>query len=338
MKRIAALGLFLVALSVHLQAQHPQVRIHNSKLRLTVYTPDPQNGFYRATRFEWGGAICDLEFAGHHLYRPWFNSVDSSVRDVKFESRQIVVGPNTAMCGPAEEFQTPIGYNTAQPGGTFLKIGVGILRKPNDHRYFFGTRFEIVNGGKWTVRHTARSVTSRQVLGGPNSNYGYIYTKTIRMVGNKSQIVIEHSLKNTGKLPLQTRLYDHNFFTVDGLGVGPADSVKVLYNIEPSRPPNPVFAKIDGNRAFYIAPITGEARVAWGMQGFSNVVADYSFTVTNSAAPVQVRIQGDRPLVDASVWSIRSVFAVEPFIQIKADPGQTFTWSYTYTYSIPAGK
>ena len=335
MKRIAALGLCLLAVSAHLKGQPTQVRIHNQQLRLTIYTPDPQNGFYRATRFEWGGAICDLEFAGHHLYRPWYNSVDPSVLDVKFEGRQIVVGPNAAMCGPAEEFQTPIGYDTAKPGETFLKIGVGILRKPNNNRYFFGTHFEIVDGGRWTVRHTSRSVTSRQVLGGPKSKYGYIYTKTIRLVGDKSQLIIEHTLKNTGKAPLETALYDHNFFTVDGLNVGPADSVKVLYAIKPARLPNPAFAKVEENRAFYVAPVTGENRVAWGLQGFSNEPRDYDFTVTNTAAPVQVHFEGNRPLIDAAVWSIRSVFAVEPFIQIKADPGQTFTWSYTYTYSIP---
>ena len=338
MKRIAALGLCLIGLCVPLRAQPPQVQIHNKQLRLTVYTPDPQNGFYRATRFEWGGAICDLKFAGHHLYRPWFNSVDASVRDVKFDGDKIIVGPNTAMCGPAEEFQTPIGYDSAKPGDTFLKIGVGLLRKADNNRYFFGTQFQIVDGGSWTVRHTSRSVTSRQVLGGPGDKYGYVYTKTIRLVGNRSQIVIEHTLKNTGKTPLDARLYDHNFFTVDGLNVGPADSVKVLYAIKPARLPNPAFANVEGNKAFYVAPVTGENRVAWGLQGFSNEPRDYDFTVTNTAAPVQVHFQGNRPLINAVAWSIRSIFAVEPFIQIKADPGQTFTWSYTYTYSIPAKK
>lgn len=336
MKRFAAIGLCLIAFCLQLNAQPPQVQIHNKQLRLTIYTPNPKDGFYRATRFEWGGAICDLEFAGHHLYRPWFNSVDPTERDVKFEGDQIIVGPNTAMCGPAEEFQTPIDYDTAKPGDTFLKIGVGILRKEKEQRYFFGTHFDIVDGGKWTVHHTSNSVTSQQVLGGPGSKYGYIYTKTIRLVGNTSQIVIEHTLKNTGTTPLDARLYDHNFFTVDGLGVGPADSVQVPYDIKTTRQPNPAFAKIEGNKAYYIAPITGDNRVSYGLQGFSDDAKDYNFTVTNTAAPVQVHIQGNRPLVNAIAWSIRSIFAVEPFIQIKADPGQEFTWSYTYTYSIPA--
>jgi hypothetical protein len=36
------------------------------------------------------------------------------------------------------------------------------------------------------------------------------------------------------------------------------------------------------------------------------------------------------------VWSIRPVVAVEPFIEVAADPGKTFTWKSTYTfYTLP---
>ena len=49
---------------------------------------------------------------------------------------------------------------------------------------------------------------------------------------------------------------------------------------------------------------------------------------------VTVGVKGDRPLVDASVWSINPVIAVEPFIRVDAQPGGEFRWRYTYTYSI----
>jgi hypothetical protein len=335
MKRIAAAGLFLAALSGVTAAQPPQAEIHNKELRLTIYLPDSQNGFYRDTRFDWSGVIGNLDFSGHHLYRPWFSSVDPSVHDFIYKDSGIVAGVNTAMTGPAEEFQEPIGYANAKPGDNFLKIGVGLLRKADDTPYFFGKHFDIVDGGLWTVRKTSHSITFEQVLGGAGSDYGYVYTKTIRLVGNGSQFVIDHHLKNTGKLPLATRLYDHNFLTVDGLGVGTADSVTVPYDIQPTQPPNSKFVHIDGKTASYVADLQGQDRVAFGLQGFSGDAKDYNFIVVNRAAPVQVEIAGDRPLVDASVWSIRSILAVEPFIDIHADPGKDMSWSYTYTYSIP---
>ena len=48
---------------------------------MKVFVPDAQKGFYRATRFDWSGAIGDMEFAGHHIYHPWFQTVDPAVRD-----------------------------------------------------------------------------------------------------------------------------------------------------------------------------------------------------------------------------------------------------------------
>ena len=49
--------------------------------------------------------------------------------------------------------------------------------------------------------------------------------------------------------------------------------------------------------------------------------------------PPQLR---DQPLANLSLWSIRSVMAVEPFIDIAAEPGKEFSWKYTYSYySVP---
>jgi hypothetical protein len=329
---IVMLGLFLAAVSAHSQTDAPHAEIKNKQLKATIYLPG-DNQFYKGVRFDWSGWIGDLEFQGHHLYRPWFQSVDPSVRDVSYKGDDIVVGPNTAMTGPAEEFQQPVGYDTAKPGETFLKIGVGILRKDNNDRYAFSTHFDIVDGGKWTVHSTSKSVTTEQVLGGPDKDYGYVYTKTIRLVGDTNQMVIEHHLKNTGKLPLVSRVYDHNFLTIDGLGVGSADSVTAGYDIHSTRPADAKFARIDGKTATYVSDLKGEDRVSFGLEGFSGDAKDYDYTVKNQAANVQVHIVGDHPVVNAMVWSIRSILAVEPFIQVQADPGKDFSWTYTYTYS-----
>lgn len=333
MKRIVALGVALTALCVTTcGAEPPQLQIKNKQLRLKLYVPDAKNGFYIATRFDWSGVIADLEFSGHHLYQPWFNSVDPAVRDVGYTDAGIVVGPNTAMTGPVEEFQTPIGYDTAKAGETFLKVGVGLLRKADDTPYQFAKHFDLVDSGKWTTHSTANSVTFEQTLGGQGDQYAYVYTKTIRLVGDKSELVIEHKLTNVGKTPISTKLYDHNFLTIDGAQIGAGYSVSVPYPIQPTRPPNAKFVTIDGSTASYIADLTGQDRVSFGLQGFSSNVKDFHFEISSQSAKVRVTITGDRPLVDASVWSIRSVLAVEPFIDIAADPGKEATWSYTYSY------
>lgn len=333
MTRMIWLALGLAALTVPaMGAEPPQAQIQNKQLRLKIYLPDAKDGFYRGTRFDWSGVIGDLEFAGHHLYQPWFASTDASVRDFIYKDADIIAAPNSAMTGPVEEFQAPIGYDTAKPGENFLKVGVGILRKADDTPYQFGKHFDLVDGGKWTVTKTKTSVTFQQVLGDGKSDYGYVYTKTIRLVGETNALVIEHRLRNTGKLPIRSKVYDHNFLTMDGLGVGSAYSIQVPYKIESKRLPDAKFARIDGSTAEYVADLQGQDRVQFGLEGFSAEAKDYDFRIVNKAAKLQVRMVGDRPLVGASLWSIRDVMAVEPFIDVAADPGKEMLWSYTYTY------
>lgn len=109
--------------------------------------------------------------------------------------------------------------------------------------------------------------------------------------------------------------------------------MSVPYDIHSTRPPDAKFAKIDGKTASYIADLQGEDRVSFLLDGYSSDPMDYDFTIKNDAAKVQVRIQGDHPLVNAMLWSIRAVMAVEPFIAVQADPGKDFSWNLTYTYS-----
>jgi hypothetical protein len=51
-----------------------------------------------------------------------------------------------------------------------------------------------------------------------------------------------------------------------------------------------------------------------------------------------MRITADRPLFSESLWSIRTVLAMEPFVSMSIEPGNEFTWKSTYNYyTLPAG-
>ena len=45
-----------------------------------------------------------------------------------------------------------------------------------------------------------------------------------------------------------------------------------------------------------------------------------------------MRITGDRPLSHENLWSIRTVLAIEPFIEMTIDPGKEWTWKISYDY------
>ena len=109
-------------------ATSPEATISNKQVRVKMYLPDPANGFYKGARFDWSGIISSVGFAGHTFYGQWFSKVDPTVRDVSYKDDDILVSVNTsAVEGPAQEFQTPLGYDNAKEGDRFVKIGVGVL-------------------------------------------------------------------------------------------------------------------------------------------------------------------------------------------------------------------
>src|SRR5579863_9190772 len=141
-------------------AEPPQAELKNGSLRVKLFLPDRASGFYRATRFDWSGMIETVEYGGHRFYGRWFQGTDPAVRDFEYRGADIIAGPNTSATGPAEEFNTndkALGFDEAKTGGTFLKIGVGVLRRPDDRDYDHFRLYEIVDPGKWTNRTTGTS-------------------------------------------------------------------------------------------------------------------------------------------------------------------------------------
>jgi hypothetical protein len=254
------------------------------------------------------------------------------VLDFAFRDRDVVAGTASAATGPVEEFKTPLGYDAAMLGGTFVKVGVGVLRKGDDASYSSYKAYDLVDTGKWSVRQTVGSIVFTQILDNPASEYRYIYTKTVRLMPGKPQMTIEHTLRNTGSKVIHTNLYNHNFLRVDGGTVGPHLTAIFPFEIKPASAPDPQFARLDAHRLLYLKNLQGKDEVSAVIEGFGSSPSDYDIRTEDRKAGAGVRIRGDRPLVRLSVWSIRSVMAVEPFIEIAVEPGKEFHWKYTYDY------
>jgi hypothetical protein len=313
-------------------APFPEAQISNRHIKAKLYLPDAQRGFYRSTRFDWSGVIASLEYNGHQYYGPWFTGSDPSVRDFVYRDADILVSPQSGVVGPAEEFQRPQGYSTAKAGETFVKIGVGVLRKNDDTPYSAYNTYEIVDAGKWSSRPAADSVEFSQELSDPRSGYGYLYRKAVRLTAGRPELVIEHSLQNTGRVPLDANQYNHNFLVLDRAPTGPEFTISATFQIQATRPPDPKLAEIRGNRIVYLKRLEGEERVTFGIQGFDKEPKAYDFRVESRRTGAGVRVTSDRPPVSIGFWSIRSVISVEPFVDVSTEPGKTTTWKYVYTY------
>jgi hypothetical protein len=331
------LGVMLFA-STAAASDFPQARISNGQITATVFLPDSVKGYYRSTRFDWSGAVNSLQFKGHEYYGIWFDGVDPKVINKDFPDGKIINGPPGALYGPVNEFQTPLGWNEATPGGTFIKIGVGVLRR-GDGTYNRFVPYDIVNTGKWSIKRHKNSIEFQQEISDPSSGYAYIYRKVVRLEQGKPNMVIEHSLKNTGEKEIKSNVYNHNFVVLDKQTPGPDFTFKVPFDIKPMRPPDKALAEVRGNQVVLMKQLSGSEEVAMPFRGFGDSAMDNETIIENHKLGAGLKITGDRPLSMTVFWSIRTVLAVEPYIAIDVQPGAEFTWKDMYEYyTLPSQK
>lgn len=312
----------------------PQAEISNGELRVKLYLPDARHGYYRGTRFDWSGVVSALEYKGHNYYGPWYNRIDPRVHDFQYEGEEIVASTCSGVTGPAEEFQTnrsALGFDEAKVGGTFIKIGVGVLRK-DKAEYDFVEQYEIVDPGKWTVKTHRDSVEFSQDLSDPATGYGYIYRKTVRLIAGKPEMVLEHSLKNTGRRAIHSSVYNHNFLVLDHQPAGTDFSLTLPFQIHSSQPPSKDLAEIRGNQFVFLKTLANREVVYAPLLGFSDSPKDNEIRIENRRVGAGMLIRGNRPLSSLSLWSIRRVLSVEPFIAMSIEPGSEFTWDVAYEY------
>jgi hypothetical protein len=253
------------------------------------------------------------------------------VRDFLWQNGQVTVSPVSGAPGPMEEFGT-IGFDEAGDGGRFLKIGVGILKRTTP-TYDFVHLYPVLNEGKRSFSATKTSVRFTHDLADKETGYGYAYVKTVRLVPGKPQMVIEHVLKNTGKKPIETAVYCHNFLT---LGTGNENvTISAPFNISADKPFAPDAAEVSGKTIRYLRAVKEGESVTSPITGFGSSVSDYDFKVTNTKTGFGQRIRADQPLSRINFWSIRTNVSWEPYIAISLKPGETKRWTYTYDYFGP---
>lgn len=314
--KASAVILLFVLCSFLRDNEAPQAKISNGLINATLYLPDKKSGYYRAARFDWAGQISELTYKGHSYFGQWFEKYDPYIHD--------------AIMGPVEAFD-PIGYTETSKGGTFVKIGVGALEKTDDKDYFFANSYKLINPGKWQVKSASNKIRFTHTLN--DTTVSYVYTKTVVLTPGKPELVLMHTIKNTGSRTIETNAMNHNFFVIDKQVSGP--DFETSFRFEPSveESSEPRSASISGKQIlledgdpkgknFYLGPITG----------YSQDSTDYDITVRNKKTGAWVNIKADKPFSRLAFWATVKTVCPEPFIHVKADPGKEFSWNITYTF------
>ncbi|MEO6453142.1 MAG: hypothetical protein ABIN97_03675 [Ginsengibacter sp.] len=320
MKKIYIIGtlFFLFIIGAKPYDQFPQAEITNGLIKARLYPPDTKNGYYRASRFDWSGVMPELEFQGHSYFGQWYEKYSPMLHD--------------AIMGPVEDF-LPVGYDEVKPGDSFLKIGIGIVTKPEEPKYSIVTPYQLINPGTWKVKKKADWVEFIQTL--RDNEYAYKYSKKIQLTKGKPEMVLSHSLKNTGKQTIETDVYNHNFFVMDNSPIGIGYVVKFPFNLVGEAQGKGDFGKIQNDQIVFLKALSKNDHLYYqSLKGFSDSVKDYDISIENHKTGAAVRITSDHPLSRLVFWSAQKTICPEPYIHIKIEPGETFKWKILYQFYI----
>ena len=305
--------LAVAACAVAADPPAPDLEISNGVLRAKLYSPDPVKGYYQGTRFDWAGVIASLERKGHNYFGVWFPRYDPKLHD--------------AITGPVDSFNA-IGYEEAPVGGKFLRIGVGWLKRPDAPRVDNFRTYEIVDGGKWSVKKGKDWVEFTHVLG-DTAGYAYEYRKIVRLKAHT--LVLEHRLKNTGRKPIATSVYNHDFFMLDNQPTSADIVVKFPFEAKSGadwRGPG----ELAGKELVYKQELPEKVQVSGAITGYGPTAKDQDFRVENRKTGVGVRQTGDKPISRLYFWSIRTTVCPEAYVHVRVEPGKQDRWQSAFEF------
>ena len=289
----------------------PDLEISNGTLRAKLFTPDPDKGYYRGTRFDWAGQIASLERKGHNYFGVWYpiERYNPKLHD--------------AILGPVDSFNA-IGYDEAPVGGKFLRIGVGWLKRPDAPQVDNFRTYDIVDGGKWSTKKGKDWVEFTHTLAGT-----YVYTKRVRL--DKDKLVIDHTLKNTGQKALETDTFNHDFFMLDNQPTSPDIVVKFPFEAKGGSDWRGA-GDLKGNELVYRQELTGNQQVSGAITGYGDTAKDHDFKVENRKTGVGVHQIGNKPISRLYFWSIRTTVCPEAYVHIRVEPGKQDRWQSAYEF------
>ena len=177
--------------------ENPPIVLRSDRLAVEIAQP---GSVYSGTRFDWTGFITQVTLDGAHTF-----CVPES----------LTPGQGSGGVGLCNEFgiEEVIGYDEAQPGDPFPKLGIGLLARPDEQPYNFFRPYEIV--APFPI-HVTANATQATFTVEPLECRGYAVrlTKTVTVEG--AELTIAYTLENVGEKPIVTTEYVHNFLGIDG--------------------------------------------------------------------------------------------------------------------------
>jgi hypothetical protein len=303
--------------------EYPSAVLDNGEVRLVVDIPDTENGRYRGIRFDWSGQILSARYRGHEVFGPW-------------KKHPADAGLFADGAGPSEEFSMydPLGYAEAAPGETFVKIGVGVLRRRDAEDYLFHAPYPVVQLGGWESRRGDLWVESRQRMA-TEDGWGYDYAKRVELHPHFAVLTITRTLHNTGSRTIDTDHYSHNFFTTGERIPGAEVELQTAFNVPPTTVNDSVH--FDGFRIFFTEPLKTGGHYAnlVEMTGAEGALpAGFNFgRWRDKERGIELQFHGSHPVHRYVFYGVYNSLSLEPFVKVVLEPGERMQWCTVYRFA-----
>lgn len=285
--------------------------LKNKNLEIRIDLPSAN---YNFSRFDWTGKIVSLKYKDIPV---------SGVEKMNSEDE------NKSGKGFYNEFGIfkAIGFDEANEGDWFQKIGVGLLKKEGKE-YSFTRNYEIKPAG-FTVSTKSDKIMITSKSESVNG-YSYILNKEIQLL--ESGFIIRYNLKNTGSKTINTDEYVHNFLAINKELTGSDYILNFPFQIEPQLfegNVNPEGKVEIGENKITFNGTPDEQFFFGNLSGSEKVEATWE--LINTKSKIGISETGSFKTAKVNLWGWKHVISPELFFTISVEPGKEIEWSRMYT-------
>ncbi|MFA4943709.1 MAG: hypothetical protein WC789_03290 [Lentisphaeria bacterium] len=295
--------------------------LDNGVLRVEVMDPSHPQRYNRGVRFTPVAAVLGVRQDGKEfLFYPVKHDPVADHAGLAAEFDMVAPGEPDAWMPP--------GYLEAKVGEGFVKIGVGVLRKERG-RYSLFQQPALLAPAVTTAEWQPAGAVFRQTCAGVN---GYAYELRADLTVAKNRVVVAWTLMNTGRKPVTTRQYTHNFFRLGARDTGAGCVLEFPHDFQATG--LEAQQRQVGREIRFLAPIP-----QW-----VNLVVPYPpeyagpnrCTLRRSDMHQSVTCETSMPGLRTAVHARPEYVSPEQFIRLQVAPGKCVTW--TRSYEFASGK
>ncbi|WNR45547.1 hypothetical protein [Paenibacillus roseipurpureus] len=220
-----------------------------------------------------------------------------------------------------------VGYETAQVGQPFPKLGVGLVTRAHEREYMFHEPYVVQPFPiSWDASEDRIEVSVE-----PLPCRGYEARLHKRIVLRGRQLCIDYTLQNAGTMAIITEEYAHNFLRMAGREIGPDYEVVIPDLVGAGSVGGPFVSSgrtlnwsqpmREGEECYLSRPIeaSGATSAAWELH------------VRQLGIGLMEEVSG-AAVSHFALWGKAHVISPELFISIQLEPGQVMNWQRVYSF------